>query len=127
MKPRKFDILTSEKYDCESIRDKAFSEKLSELGIPDMPILKESSKYWDFSKADAVEGVDEYSLWHRHLPLSGVVLQGSIVRGFKRGSKQLGCPTANIEMSEVNKSLTASLVPGVYSAIGSFPRPSKPF
>lgn len=49
------------------------------------------------------------------------------MRGFKRGSRQLGCPTANIEMTELNKTLTKDLVPGVYSAIGKFVNPTFDF
>ena len=37
--------------------------------------------------------------------MDNIIIQGKIVRGFKRGSKQLGCPTANIEMTEINKEL----------------------
>ena len=39
-----------------------------------------------------------------------------MVKGFGRGSKQLGVPTANLEMTEENKLKTNNLVPGVYSA-----------
>ena len=42
------------------------------------------------------------------------------MKGFQRGSKQLGVPTANIEMSDENKQKTAELVPGVYAALGTF-------
>ena len=45
-----------------------------------------------------------------------IQLAGIVVKGFGRGSKQLGVPTANVEMTEVNKAKTAGLVPGVYSA-----------
>ena len=45
-----------------------------------------------------------------------VILTGSIVRGFKRGSKDLGCPTANLKMTPENIAKTANMVPGVYAA-----------
>ena len=45
-----------------------------------------------------------------------IVLEGQVVKGFGRGSKQLGVPTANVEMTEENKVKTANLVPGVYAA-----------
>ena len=61
------------------------------------------------------------------MPINDLTIEGNIVRGFKRGSRQLGCPTANIEMSEINKFLTKDLVPGVYSAIGQFVEPSLDF
>jgi FAD synthase len=48
-----------------------------------------------------------------------IEISGKVVEGFKRGSKQLGVPTANIEMTTENISLTAALVPGVYSAKGT--------
>lgn len=45
-----------------------------------------------------------------NLPL---FLEGTVVKGFGRGSKELGCPTANYEL-EVVKKLPADLEPGVY-------------
>ncbi|UJR30520.1 hypothetical protein I4U23_018049 [Adineta vaga] len=38
---------------------------------------------------------------------------GTIVRGFGRGSKELGCPTANLDEATVNK-LPSSIDEGVY-------------
>ena len=38
------------------------------------------------------------------------------MNGFKRGSKSLGVPTANVEMNESNLTLINDLVPGVYMA-----------
>ncbi|XP_049884991.1 putative riboflavin kinase [Pectinophora gossypiella] len=40
-------------------------------------------------------------------------LQGEVVKGFGRGSKQLGCPTANFHL-EVVKKLPRGFEPGVY-------------
>lgn len=51
-----------------------------------------------------------------HVEIEGVVLTGKVVHGFGRGSKQLGVPTANLEMTAENKATTESLIPGVYSA-----------
>ena len=59
--------------------------------------------------------------------MDNIIIQGKIVRGFKRGSKQLGCPTANIEMTEINKDITKNFIPGVYTAIGEFVNPSLEF
>ncbi|KAI5645759.1 riboflavin kinase domain-containing protein [Phthorimaea operculella] len=42
-----------------------------------------------------------------------VFLEGEVVKGFGRGSKQLGCPTANYNI-EVVRSLPRELQPGVY-------------
>lgn len=39
--------------------------------------------------------------------------------GFGRGSRTLGVPTANLEMTDENKSKTEELVPGVYAAIAT--------
>ena len=51
------------------------------------------------------------------MPLSpSLVLRGQVVKGFGRGSKQLGVPTANLEMTDENRLKTNNLVPGVYSA-----------
>ncbi|CAG9793405.1 unnamed protein product [Diatraea saccharalis] len=40
-------------------------------------------------------------------------LEGQVVKGFGRGSKQLGCPTANYPLNVV-QSLPTGLEPGVY-------------
>eukprot|EP00347_Sterkiella_histriomuscorum_P013919 403362854 len=61
--------------------------------------------------------------WHRHVKIDNVWLNGKIVKGFQRGSKQLGCPTANIEMTPINKRITADLIPGVYAAYATFVEP----
>ena len=52
-----------------------------------------------------------------------ISLEGQVVKGFGRGSRQLGVPTANIEMTEINKVKTAALIPGVYSAIATLTLP----
>ena len=60
----------------------------------------------------------EFTDWHEHVSLEPpIVLQGTVVKGFGRGSKQLGVPTANVEMTSENKHKTAGLLPGVYAAI----------
>ncbi|CAH2054483.1 unnamed protein product, partial [Iphiclides podalirius] len=40
-------------------------------------------------------------------------IEGEVVKGFGRGSKELGCPTANFSL-EVVQSLPKGLEPGVY-------------
>ena len=45
-----------------------------------------------------------------------IKLVGKVVHGFQRGSKQLGVPTANLEMTATNESLLMTAVPGVYMA-----------
>ena len=62
-------------------------------------------------------GLPEFVDWDQHVTLDQpIILEGAVVHGFGRGSKQLGCPTANIEMTPENVQKTAKLVPGVYSA-----------
>ncbi|CAG4965961.1 unnamed protein product [Parnassius apollo] len=46
-------------------------------------------------------------------PLLPLFIEGEVVKGFGRGSKDLGCPTANFSL-EVVKSLPKGLAPGVY-------------
>ncbi|KAL0819019.1 hypothetical protein ABMA28_008301 [Loxostege sticticalis] len=46
----------------------------------------------------------------KNLPL---FLEGEVVKGFGRGSKDLGCPTANYPLSVVQQ-LPPGLLPGVY-------------
>jgi riboflavin kinase len=57
--------------------------------------------------------------WGSQIPVPDFLLSGKVVRGFGRGSKQLGVPTANLEMTDENKEKTKSLIPGVYSAIAT--------
>ncbi|XP_063380154.1 putative riboflavin kinase isoform X1 [Cydia fagiglandana] len=45
-----------------------------------------------------------------HLPL---FIEGEVIKGFGRGSKDLGCPTANFSL-DVVKSLPKGTAPGVY-------------
>ncbi|XP_013166192.1 PREDICTED: putative riboflavin kinase isoform X1 [Papilio xuthus] len=40
-------------------------------------------------------------------------MEGEVVKGFGRGSKELGCPTANYSL-EVVKSIPKDMAPGVY-------------
>ena len=46
-------------------------------------------------------------------------LMGTVVTGFSRGSKQLGVPTANIEMTSENIEKSNGFVPGVYMGYAS--------
>ena len=62
----------------------------------------------------------EFQLWTSHIPMDGIRIKGQIVKGFQRGSRQLGCPTANIEMTPENKEITTNLIPGIYFATGQF-------
>jgi FAD synthase len=63
-------------------------------------------------------------MWHQSIAIDNVTMRGQIVKGFKRGSRQLGCPTANIEMTDENIKIAKDLVPGVYSALGQFINPT---
>ncbi len=55
--------------------------------------------------------------------MNSLKVKGRIVAGFARGSKLLGFPTANIEMTEENKLLTKDLIPGIYSGFSRFENP----
>ena len=48
-----------------------------------------------------------------------ILLDGEVVKGFGRGSKQLGVPTANVQMTDINKEKTEGLIPGVYAAVAT--------
>jgi len=53
--------------------------------------------------------------WKWYVKLDSVLeLSGWIVPGFKWGSKELGVPTANIEMNDANKKILEGHIPGVY-------------
>ena len=62
----------------------------------------------------------EFKHWQHFYELpQPITIEGQVVNGFKRGSKELGVPTANIEMTPENIEITKSLVPGVYAAMGT--------
>ena len=69
----------------------------------------------DIKKADGNDGVsDREAFVESVLPLSPAVrLGGPVVRGFGRGSKTLGVPTANLDVAPINKESDA-LAPGIY-------------
>lgn len=73
----------------------------------------------DHTDVSVASGLPEYALWHGHLPVQASI-EGQVVHGFKRGSKELGVPTANIEMTEQNVHIAKNLVPGVYYAVCQF-------
>ena len=55
-----------------------------------------------------------YKIWSSYVRLSECfILEGTIVKGFGRGSSELGFPTANLEVS---KGEIDGLVPGIYAA-----------
>ncbi|XP_026332132.1 putative riboflavin kinase [Hyposmocoma kahamanoa] len=47
------------------------------------------------------------------LPSLPLYIEGEVVKGFGRGSKELGCPTANYSL-EVVKRMPKNVIPGVY-------------
>lgn len=54
--------------------------------------------------------------WAKGLITVDVEVTGKVVTGFQRGGKQLGVPTANVEMTDQNKELLKNVVPGIYMA-----------
>ena len=55
------------------------------------------------------------SLWKNYTVFTQqILIEGKVIRGFKRGSKLLGIPTANIEMNETNTKIVTSHINGVY-------------
>ena len=86
----------------------------------------ESKKYVDHTDESVTSNLPELEHWLSHVPVTATI-EGKIVHGFKRGSKQLGVPTANIEMTAENIAIVKDLVPGVYAANGRFIEPSVPY
>ena len=80
-----------------------------------------TKKYVDPANGEQIiENLPEYKHWGHYIELDAdVEIQGKVVEGFQRGSKQLGVPTANIEMTAENVVKAKALVPGVYSAKGT--------
>lgn len=48
-----------------------------------------------------------------------ILLKGAVVRGFGRGSKELGCPTANLPIEPYRELLETSIATGIYYGWGS--------
>ena len=85
-----------------------------------------SNKYIALSSLEKeITALPEFADWSESMPMpQPISLEGKVVKGFGRGSKQLGVPTANIEMTETNKSKTENLIPGVYAAIATLTLPN---
>jgi len=49
-----------------------------------------------------------------------IVLSGKVVTGFQRGSRQLGVPTANMEMNKQNSERIIDMLSGIYVGKGHF-------
>lgn len=66
----------------------------------------------DFSKKPLSQ---ELECWGNIIPLpKPLIIESFIIRGFGRGGKQLGMPTANLEITpEINEKLKP-IIPGIY-------------
>jgi len=51
---------------------------------------------------------------------SPIILKGKVVTGFQRGSRQLGVPTANLELTKQNSETIIDMLSGVYIGKGNF-------
>lgn len=93
----------------------------------DFPGFVETKKYVEYSDTSVIKALPEFQQWFGCVSVptdekgQDLTITGNVVNGFKRGSKQLGVPTANIEMTAENRARTKDLVPGVYAAFASFP------
>jgi len=58
----------------------------------------------------------EAELWTKYIVSVDLNVSGKVVLGFQRGGKDLGVPTANVEMTDENKELLKEVVPGIYMA-----------
>jgi FAD synthase len=81
----------------------------------------ESTKFISLKDLPNIKMPEEMTQWtHSSVPLNEpLLISGPVVAGFKRGSAQLGIPTANIEMNEENTKKTNELVAGVYAGIAT--------
>ena len=106
-------------------------------GVPDLVDLTDllpshqpfkpisSNKFISLASLDEeISTLPEFTDWCDHIVLpKPLLLDGEVVKGFGRGSKQLGVPTANVKMTEINIEKTAALIPGVYAAIATLTLP----
>jgi len=58
--------------------------------------------------------------WEKIVEIPELDISGKVVKGFGRGSKQLGVPTANIQMTSENKEMLRDFIPGVYIGKAKF-------
>ena len=100
----------------------ANTSSASDQNLP-QKIFKDVGYFMDLKQVEKVRDVEECKFW-KGRRMEKVVIKGKVVNGFKRGSRELGVPTANIEMTEENKKLSSQLIPGVYIASGKFPSSS---
>lgn len=82
--------------------------KIEESGIcfSDIPVLADfkplaSMKHVEASNMSILTNLPESYYWNHTIKMS-LLLSGKVVSGFQRGSKDLGVPTANIEMTDEN-------------------------
>lgn len=74
-----------------------------------------------YQKEDINKKFKFFSLWKNYIFYKEkITLEGKIVSGFQRGSKQLGIPTANIEMTEENSKKIKKLINGTLFGRMSF-------
>ena len=98
-----------------SIRDRTCFESCSETVLHSLYDL-ELSRF----------GLPEFEDWlsvadgstDKVLPVEPVIMRGPVVKGFGRGSKMLGIPTANLDVVPL-KSQVDSLAPGIYLGFAS--------
>jgi len=55
----------------------------------------------------------------RTLPLPPLRLRGPVIRGFGRGSRVLGIPTANLDIDSLGHAVASSACTGIYAAFAS--------
>ena len=74
-----------------------------------------------YQKEDINKKFKFFSLWKNYIFYKEkILIEGKIVSGFQRGSKQLGIPTANIEMTEENSKKIKKLINGTLFGRMSF-------
>jgi len=74
-----------------------------------------------YQKEDIKKKFKFFSLWKNYIFYKEkITIEGKIVSGFQRGSKQLGIPTANIEMTEENSKKIKKLINGTLFGRMSF-------
>ena len=104
-----------------NIPEKQCFSELTEVDLSFMNFegFIETKKYVDFKNNQIVQNLEEFKYWQSSLEMEEAIeISGTVVKGFQRGSKQLGVPTANIEMTPENIAISKNLVPGVYAAVG---------
>jgi hypothetical protein len=99
-----------------------FTDIFNKLGFNADDHMKNYKDSIDFIyKFTGVQDFKLLSIWDNYLTLNtSIKITSTVVKGFQRGSKMLGVPTANLEINDTNKAIVNEHYNGVYFGLLEF-------